>query len=408
MTANRKAELQRKLALRPVPKPPAGLSERIKHDIPKQLLPNTDDERRRLRRAVAFDMRVAASILLLVSSMFVALHFFSRAKETKPATNVAASAPRSDAPQLQVQPAVVDETKVAATETKPAAPLLIAQSRPAAKPKRAREEAPVANVASGVVGGVVGGLVATLPPPPAPPPPAEPPPVAVADAKANDIPAASEKITVAEAPAAPQFLKVTAAAPNAQPTSLFGVKLDSVVQRFAAPLSRPPHDMRLDTEVVEHPFDKGRAIVRVSLDAPAERNVRLASAAIPGAVSDAELELDLAHPAGSPETTFRKTFERMLPFGSTVTAVYDVPIEDGHFGTVRFSGRSETSGRAESIDRKLDPSDVKTWDHASRRTKLAALAALWQEAKKANAPVDAIRAEAKKLGADDLIAAMER
>jgi hypothetical protein len=180
------------------------------------------------------------------------------------------------------------------------------------------------------------------------------------------------------------------------------------VQRFAAPVSRPRYDMRLDTEVVEHPFDKGRAIVRVSLDAPADRAVRLASASVPAAVSDAELELDLTHPAGSPDSTFRKTSERVLPFGSTVTAVYNVPIDDGRFGTVRFSGRSTTSGRPESIDRKLDPSDVKTWEHASRRTKLAALATLWQEAKKANAPVDAIRAEAKKLGADDLIAAMEQ
>src|SRR5437762_2093686 len=78
MTANRKAELQRKLALAPVPKPPTNLADRIKSEIPKHLMVDTEKERTRLRQSVAFNVRVAASIILLVSSVYLALHLLSR------------------------------------------------------------------------------------------------------------------------------------------------------------------------------------------------------------------------------------------------------------------------------------------------------------------------------------------
>ena len=67
MTTKRKAELQRKLTLNAVPRPPAGLAERIKADIPKYLEPEV--ERSRFSRAIAFNMRVAAAILLLVTGL---------------------------------------------------------------------------------------------------------------------------------------------------------------------------------------------------------------------------------------------------------------------------------------------------------------------------------------------------
>ncbi len=79
MKANRKADLQRKLTLRVVPTPPAGLAERIKSDIPKHLPTATELDRRRLGSAIAFNMRVAASVLLLVGSLFFALHLLNRA-----------------------------------------------------------------------------------------------------------------------------------------------------------------------------------------------------------------------------------------------------------------------------------------------------------------------------------------
>src|ERR1700682_451772 len=79
MSPNRKAELQRKLSLASIPRPPAGLADRIKSDIPQHLLAETEQQRQRLGRAVAFNVRVAASILLLVGSLFFALHLLNRA-----------------------------------------------------------------------------------------------------------------------------------------------------------------------------------------------------------------------------------------------------------------------------------------------------------------------------------------
>jgi hypothetical protein len=78
MNSKRRAELQRKLSMGAVPNPPADLSDRIKADIPQYL--QTDVERARFSGSVAFSMRVAASILLLITTAFVML----RVLETEP------------------------------------------------------------------------------------------------------------------------------------------------------------------------------------------------------------------------------------------------------------------------------------------------------------------------------------
>jgi len=83
MNTNRKADLQRKLTLAPVPKPPAGLAERIKSDIPKQLRFNAEKERQRFSRAITFNLSVAAAILVLVSSTYLALQLMSRVEDEK-------------------------------------------------------------------------------------------------------------------------------------------------------------------------------------------------------------------------------------------------------------------------------------------------------------------------------------
>jgi len=59
MTRNRKADLQRKLAMAPVAKPPAGLADRIKNDIPQRL--GFEPERTQLRKSAMFNLRIAAS-----------------------------------------------------------------------------------------------------------------------------------------------------------------------------------------------------------------------------------------------------------------------------------------------------------------------------------------------------------
>src|SRR6266849_4253763 len=116
MNANRKADLQRKLTLAPVPKPPAGLAERIKREIPKDLRFNVESERERLSKAVAFNLRVAASILILVSSAYLGLQLLSRIDEKQPAAQKPASIPVA----LRAQPKVLTAT-AAQEEAQPAA-----------------------------------------------------------------------------------------------------------------------------------------------------------------------------------------------------------------------------------------------------------------------------------------------
>jgi hypothetical protein len=79
MNSKRRAELQRKLSMGAVPRPPADLSDRIKADIPQYL--QTEAERARFSGSVAFSMRVAASILLLITTAFVTLRLLESEPE---------------------------------------------------------------------------------------------------------------------------------------------------------------------------------------------------------------------------------------------------------------------------------------------------------------------------------------
>src|ERR1700682_4771195 len=105
MRPNRKADLQRKLTLAAVPTPPAGLAERIKTDIPKHF-PDSTLERKRLGSAVAFNMRVAASILLLIGSLFVALRLLNREyqKEEEKMGEFAHALEKNEAPNRTMSP----------------------------------------------------------------------------------------------------------------------------------------------------------------------------------------------------------------------------------------------------------------------------------------------------------------
>jgi hypothetical protein len=77
MNANKKADLQRRLTLASVPKPPEGLAERIKREIPDHFAAGQKEDRNRLASSIAFNMRVAASILLLISSVYVGFRLLS-------------------------------------------------------------------------------------------------------------------------------------------------------------------------------------------------------------------------------------------------------------------------------------------------------------------------------------------
>lgn len=92
MNAKRRAELQRRLTLNAVPRPPAGLAERIKADIPKYLEAETG--RDRFARSITLNMRVAASIVVLATSVVVAMMVVSpKAPQPKLAGNDTAARP---------------------------------------------------------------------------------------------------------------------------------------------------------------------------------------------------------------------------------------------------------------------------------------------------------------------------
>jgi hypothetical protein len=176
MTTKRKAELQRKLALAPVPKPPADLAERIKGEIPQHLMMDTG-ERARFRRAVAFNVRVAASIILLVSSVYLALHLLSRKfgpQETAATAVTASNAAKPIVLPNTPPPPISEEAKAEAQKKKP---IIVAESRretldqPQAKTQgqpenRAAETADNVTVEEPAVVGAAPSAAASAPAPP--------------------------------------------------------------------------------------------------------------------------------------------------------------------------------------------------------------------------------------------------
>ncbi|HVE70271.1 MAG TPA: hypothetical protein VNI54_02800 [Thermoanaerobaculia bacterium] len=109
MNSKRRAELQRKLTLNAVPRPPAGLVDRIRADIPKYL--EQENER---RRSSAFYLRVAASVLVAVTSVVAAMYVVNGPAHQEKS---AAVAPGPFAP-AQRRTSIAQDTPVAApTET---------------------------------------------------------------------------------------------------------------------------------------------------------------------------------------------------------------------------------------------------------------------------------------------------
>jgi hypothetical protein len=138
MNANRKADLQRKLALAPVPKPPAGLAERIKTEIPKELRFNAERERERFSRSVRFSMSVAASVIVVVSAAYVVLTMMSKEPATiAPAHVRAIQAPKAMPAAPPVAQERVDEER-GDRELKQKKPVKLAAAR-----KKEKNQPPV-------------------------------------------------------------------------------------------------------------------------------------------------------------------------------------------------------------------------------------------------------------------------
>jgi type IV secretory pathway VirB10-like protein len=101
MNADRRASLQRKLAVAPVPKPPAGLAAKIKSDIPQELRFSAERERARLVQSVRLSMAVAASVIVVIATAYLALQVTSTTsveQTARPATATRAPIPVLQAP----------------------------------------------------------------------------------------------------------------------------------------------------------------------------------------------------------------------------------------------------------------------------------------------------------------------
>ena len=389
MSPNRKAALQRKLAMAPIPKPPAGLAERIKHQIPKSLPISIDTERERkqLWRSVTFDVRVAASILLLISSAYLCVHLLWRAdrerkeeaialeratkmlEEKSAAASATASTTATNVPSSTAYAfATPPSAKVADAATRPRA---TDDVPPAAKPappyafkseakdeRSAREGDVVGGVAGGVVGGAVGnvdgGMTGQAPAvaPAAPPPP---PRTQAEDAIAQAAPpatAAAAPVMTEPRPALHDFVKTADAAELSMgaPTSFFGYDIDpkhagslqndvrggkrpnarqlsAVMQHFTEPVSRPRREVRLEAEAAPAPLDDTKRLLRISIDTPKPTSTSSTSVAPVGADASFDVAFDprnvIAHRALGGEPSPHET---ALLENVSLTTLFDVEL----------------------------------------------------------------------------------
>lgn len=378
MSPNRKADLQRKLAMAPIPKPPAGLAERIKSDIPQHLLFDVRKERERFSRSISFNLRVAASVILLIGSVYLALYVLTRgdierirmeqpsnvvarqvpAKQPAAAApaRVADAAPPMEVPKSLPAPAVEDKKQVLVAEAKP---------EPLMKREETRE---VGAVAGGRANGFAAPSAPTAAPPPAAPQADAAPRTAAKKVTADFVPSAvAESITLAPA----TLFDIVVPRADAE---LDGAAL---IQHFAAPAA-PPRALRLDTEAA---MLEETPLLRVSIDTP--EVARPEGGSRPPVAANATLEIVFDDDAVASRRVLAgatSSSASALPSGTSVTALFEVELKPdvnrrATIATVTLRYRSVTDGQEHTITKKLRRSDVREWDAASRRMKSTSLAA---------------------------------
>ena len=429
MTTKRKAELQRRLSMASVPKPPAGLADRIKSDIPDLL--GTTRERERLSSSIAFNLRVAASIILLISSAYLCVQLLSRTDQRNDAAAppmlrmaVKAAPAKLQVSQEAPAPAVTAkkaEPEVAAPKPSPQ----VAPGRVAPPVERAR------NLPNGAAGYAYEAPVVAEAAPPPPPPPARNESITVtSEAPLLDV---RQSGAPAPAPAPPEAKTMTAdfvaemvpsarAADIGQPATheVFGISIDNrafpnvkgaiergerpnavnveaLINYFAGPPDRrAPREVGLEVEASPAPVSSGsRAfIIRTTIDT-ARQEVPPGASPLPVA-TDADLEIDLDGNAvishrragGGDETS---GVEATLLKNVSVTAMFEVELRANlqwrqPIATVRLRYRSVATGKERVITRIVHASEIaRPWAEASRRHRLATLGAMWSETLK-NAP----------------------
>lgn len=425
MTTKRKAELQRRLSMASVPKPPAGLADRIKSDIPDLL--GTARERERLSSSIAFNMRVAASIILLVSSAYLCVRLLSRADRNEAAApRMMQMAVKAAAPaKLQEQPVSQEAPAVPARVVQPPlrpqpAPVPMEREREVAEaprdiprdtPREATRneetvtitaEAPLLDVRRAGAPAAAAAAPAAAPAPIPEPAPAPPP--AVADGYSADFVSVAKAADIVQSPRdqvfgisvdTHAFGSVKGAIERGERPS--AVNVEALINYFAGPPDRrAPREVALEVEASPAPVSAGpRAfIIRTTIDT-ARQELPPGASPLPVATNaDLEVQLDgnavVSHrrAGGGDETS---GVEETLLKNVSVTAMFEVELRSNlqwrqPIATVRLRYRSVETGKEKTITRVIHASDVaRPWSEASRRHRLATLGAMWSETLK-NAP----------------------
>ena len=405
MTRNRKAELQRKLAMAPVAKPPDGLADRIKSEIPPNLRFEPERERAHLRQSVAFNMRIAASIVLLVSSLYFALHLFSHSDSmtnTKPATMMEERKATPSLPQATVTlpntPPQPGSARMQARADQPALPdsppgrLSSAKLKDVASEDK-REEA----------AGMTGGAPAYADEVQEPAAPKERITVA---SKAMPAPAAESGIlaperteqfsataraaaAIAQPPPPPAPVLARKRDTDAAPVRNFdaleeaidrgeaprNVDLGAIVRHFTAP-KNPPSDLSVELEASATPLDATKWLLRVSVDAPYSTST----------------EIGLTF--GDAVAAHRALTGAPAP---NETALYEI-----EFTPNADADQTIASVRAAGVERVIHVRDLRRWNVASPRMKRASLAAAWARTLQSRTGAAAVVAKAREAHIDDL------
>lgn len=461
MNSKRKADLQRKLTLAPVARPPAGLADRIKNDIPEYLRPDAD--RRRLSRSVSFNLRVAASLLVVISSVVGAIYLLEPEEQLiRMASKPEPRAAESKAAAAGVQ----DEVQVEITQAAPASQPVVqvadvasdafAAASPRRDAPRARQERVeegveggiVGGVAGGVVGGMVGGVaypdkeraesdqiaaaeVAPAPPPGAPAAAAPAPAPVAVTAEAARVYAydgarktAASQSLIREAHAADLdlgsranvfgisvdpdvFHRIRETLEKNERPNASQVNLEAIINYFAGGAARPPRQ-GVKLEVEGSPSPVGGAgqggFLRFTVDTAALKSDLPVAA-------NARLEVDFngkvveqATPVGDSSVSGPET---ALLHNLSVTGLYELRLKpvrrpSDRVATVRLTYTGVTDGKRKTIERSVYARDfTKQWTRASRRHRLASLGAVWGQSLKVASPAPEVAQRAEELATQE-------
>ena len=461
MTRNRKAELQRKLGMASLPTPPSDLGRRIKDQIPDNLGLNAglsaglniEKERDRIRRSVTFDVRIAASILLLICGAVAGLYL--RSPSHPVAMTNRSDAERSTIHVAEAQPSPVETARPpsAAAGGEPrlppprsgavgtlsrrlkeeeGSPVLIGGIRATTVREGAANRSPVAaSAADAAVSAPAAPALQDSSRPLSVKPQGAP--VAVAEsarkgevvvAEAADAMSPAPESAIARAKAAPAMERAASKSALRQEKKIFtepvpfakveravrrGEPLDpamevAFIEHFASPADWPAGGLRLETESIAlTELEAGTMFLRVSIDTPAGSSVTEIALTVDPAAESTRAEFRQATGASISPQEFLT--------GASTTRVYALRLQHevpnyAPLASVRLLYR-DAAGRDQHLDRRILKADVREWEKASARGRSASLAAEFLARLRDGKPVAPVAAMARRGGLLELAELIE-